>query len=147
MKIEQVSDKDIAEIKELARRAILESVKAEDSVKTDVIADTETHIEVNLKKGGCSFLKCVDDKILGFILIQEYWNLSDLYVLPDVHRKGIGKILVAGALSDCFKNGNRDYIRVNSSLNAEGFYRRLGFKSVTPEKEVPSFVVPLIFRF
>ena len=93
------------------------------------------------------FLKYVDENvILGFILLKSAWNLCDLFVEPRAHNQGLGRALFHEALSIAVSRENRGYIRVNSSLNAEGFYRSLGFRSFTPEKRPPDFVVPLIYR-
>jgi ribosomal protein S18 acetylase RimI-like enzyme len=147
MNIDEVSEKDIEVIKGLARRAIIESVDATGSIKDEIVTDTMLHIEKNISGSERVFLKCTDENVLGFILIQEYWNLSDLFVIPDAPGRGIGTLLFNAAMSACFSKQDKRYIRVNSSLNAEGFYRRLGFESFTPEKEAPSFVVPLIYNF
>jgi GNAT superfamily N-acetyltransferase len=147
MKIEDVSKEDVDELKELARSAILESVEASDDIKVDVIADTMRHIDRNISNSERVFLKCTDSSILGFILVQNYWNLSDLYVLPALHSRGIGQRLFLVAKEKCVGIKGKSYIRVNSSLNAEGFYRKVGFVSFFPEKEVPDFVVPLIYNF
>ena len=147
MKIEEISKKDIGEIKRLTRRVILESVEASDSIQEEIITDAMEHLDKNAFDSECIFLKFTDDGILGFILIQGYWNLSDLFVLPEASGKGIGKLLFNAAKSACLPKQEKGYIRVNSSLNAEGFYRNLGFESFTPDKEVPNFVVPLIYKF
>ena len=147
MNIEKVSEEDIGAIKELARRVIIESVDTNDSIKNEIITDTMMHIEKNIDASERVFLKCIDENVLGFILIQEYWNLSDLFVIPEAHGKGVGKFLLNAAISACLPRQEKGYIRVNSSLNAEGFYRRLGFETFTPEKAVPGFVVPLIYNF
>jgi len=147
MNIEEVSETDIEEIKGLARRVILESVDASDETKVDIIADTLLHIDKNSPGLECVFLKCIDPDIQGFILVQNYWNLSDLFVLPESRGKGVGKLLFTVAKSVCLAKQERGYIRVNSSLNAEGFYRNLGFESFAPLNEVPNFVAPLIYNF
>lgn len=147
MNIEKVSEKDLDVIKELARRSIIESVDANDSIKNEIITDTMIRIERNIYKSDCVFLKCSNEKVLGFILIQEYWNLSDLFLIPEAHGKGIGKFLLNAAISACLPRQEKGHIRVNASLNAEGFYRRLGFVTFNPENEVPNFVVPLIYNF
>lgn len=147
MNIEKVSEKDIEAIKELALRTIIESVDASVSIKNQIITDTMMHIEENIGGSGRVFLKCIDEKILGFILIQDYWNLSDLFVMPEAQGKGVGKFLLTAAISACLPRQEKGYLRVNSSLNAEGFYRRLGFETFNSEKEIPGFVVPLIYRF
>ena len=147
MKIEEVSKEDIGELKEIARSAILESVEVSDDIKKEIVADTMMHIEGNISASERVFLKCSDSSILGFILVQNFWNLSDLFVLPKSHHSGIGRHLFNAAQAACSGGRGKGYIRVNSSLNAEGFYRKMGFVSFTPEKEVPNFVIPLIYNF
>ncbi|HEX5056984.1 MAG TPA: GNAT family N-acetyltransferase [Gammaproteobacteria bacterium] len=147
MQITAVTKADVEEIKNLARRAILEVVTVDASLKQGIIADTDRHIDGNLGNEKSVFLKCRADRVVGFILVQDSWNLSDLFVLPEAHGKGIGRLLFDSARSICESNRNRNYIRVNSSLNAEGFYRKLGFETFIPEKAPPDFVVPLIYHF
>lgn len=147
MKIEKVSISDVGRLKEIARRAIEKSVFTEAEIKKDIIVDTYRHIDENIKGTECVFLKCSDSLIHGFILVQDYWNLSDLYVSPESHGKGLGKRLFLAAKLLCESNNEKGYIRVNSSLNAEQFYRNLGFSSFTPQRKEPSYIVPLIYNF
>lgn len=147
MKIEKISSNDIEEIKMLARRAVLELVSATDRVKNEIIFDTWKRIEKCSSESDGVFLKCTEADILGFILIQDGWNLSDLFVLPEMCGKGIGKLLFNAARSECKLKDHKGYIRVNASLNAEGFYRNLGFERFTSGKELPHYVVPLIYNF
>ena len=147
MNIAEISANDVGELKKLARRAILESVDANDNLKDEIILDTLSHIDKNASGSDCIFLKYFENDILGFILVQDYWNLSDLYVLPESHGKGVGRSLFDAAMIQCMLRQERGYIRVNSSLNAEGFYRNIGFENFTQSKEVPNYVVPLIYNF
>lgn len=147
--IKNVTASDFRALAGLAKRAILQSVEARPAVKEQIIADTKAHIAQGMSGAEHVFLKQVDGDggILGFILVKNSWNLSDLFVEPGAHHRGVGRRLFQEALSVIVTRENRGYIRVNSSLNAEGFYRRLGFESFKPEKPCPDFVVPLIFRF
>ena len=147
MKIEKISNKDIEVIKKIAKKAILESVDVSIDLKEEIISDTMKHIDKGLSNSECVFLKYTETDILGFILIQEYWNLSDLFVLPEMHGKGIGKALFNAAQNLCKPRQDKGYILVNSSINAEGFYRNIGFENFSPKREVPSFVVPLKYKF
>lgn len=147
MKIERVISTEIELIKEIAKKAILESVDASSELKKEIISDTIKHIDKATLNSESVFLKCVGEDVLGFILIQQYWNLSDLFVLPKAHGQGIGRALFKAAQKICQPKQEKDYIRVNSSLNAEGFYRNMGFETFKPEKEMPDFVVPLIYNF
>ena len=143
MGIEGVSAGDAESLKRLARKTILESVNAGIDQRRGIVADAERHVDTHLAGSDRVFLKYTDSTILGFILVQKYWNLSDLFVLPSVHGNGIGRRLVDEARSAC-KDSGAEFIRVNSSLDAEGFYRRLGFVAHVPENAVPDFVVPLV---
>ena len=147
MKIERVISTDIALIKKIAKKAILESVDASCELKKEIISDTIKHIDKAILNSESVFLKYVGEDILGFILIQDYWNLSDLFVLPEAHGQGIGRALFKAAQKVCKPKQDKGYIRVNSSLNAEGFYRNMGFETFKPKKEMPDFVVPLIYSF
>ncbi len=144
--IQEVSFEDIDQLKTLAKSAILSSVVADELTKSQIVEGTFAHIENNIHGGESVFLKCCDNEIFGFILIQSYWNLSDLFVLPAYHNRGIGSRLVNAALKECIEKSTTGYVRVNSSVNAEGFYRKLGFESYTPEKILPEFIVPLIYK-
>lgn len=147
MNIQSVSETDSEALKKLARISIYESVDVEDDLKPEIVSDTYSHIDTNIQKENSVFLKYSIPDITGFILIQDYWNLSDLFVHPDAQSQGIGKLLFTAAKEACYSNQNKGYIRVNSSRNAESFYRKLGFVSFSPEKKIPEYVVPLIYNF
>lgn len=142
--ISPVTVDDVSTIKAIAEAAILTSVTASDTLKQEIIEDTYHHIDVSLEEAGHTFLKYEDEGITGFILLRNGWNLSDLFVLPSQHGKGIGRALFAAARNKIVSEENRGYIRVNSSLNAVNFYHKLGFKDFKPEHPCPDFVVPLI---
>jgi GNAT superfamily N-acetyltransferase len=147
MKIERVAVTDAEILNNIARGAITAAVEANDEVKQHAILDTARHIDENISRRDCVFLKFTcETYIVGFILIQEWWNLSDFFVLPARHSEGIGRALFNAAKAICVENSQRNYIRLYSSLNAEGFYRRLGFESFRPDKPYPNFVVPLEYR-
>ena len=55
------------------------------------MSDTEYHIDLNVSRADRVFLKYTDKSVLGFILIQKFWNLSDLFVLPSAQGEGVGK--------------------------------------------------------
>ena len=147
MDIEEVSLIDLDQLKEVAKIAVLKSVEAPDEVKKKIVEDTFRHIETGMNQSDAVFLKEGGSNIRGFMLIQDYWNLSDLFVLPEHHGKSIGKELFLAALCQCREHSNKNYIRVNSSLNAQAFYRALGFTEFQPERKVPDYVVPLIYHF
>jgi len=145
MAITPVKADDLLVLGEIARTAIIESVDLSDKLKGEVLSDTSRHLKKGISLPERVFLKFGRKDVLGFILIQDYWNLSDLYVSPKAHGQGIGRALFEAARERCIA-ASAPYIRANSSRNAEPFYRKLGFIDFTPEKETPDFVVPLIYN-
>ena len=54
------------------------------------------------------------------------YSVSNLYVLPDCHSNGVGKLLFQQLLSDA-KENNASSFHVPSSKNAIEFYEKMGF--------------------
>ncbi len=123
---------------------MMESVDASSETKNTLLVGIQKDIEKYLSQQGC-YLKYDNGDVLGYILIKEYWNLAHLFVEPSAHDKGIGKALWSSALEICRKENTEGLIRVNSSLNAVGFYKKLGFCDVSPERSTPKFATPLIY--
>lgn len=68
----------------------------------------------------------------GFSLInpEEYaYKLHKLYVLPEMHGKGVGKILINEVVDIARQNDGRTLeLNVNRNNKAKDFYERAGFK-------------------
>ena len=73
-----------------------------------------------------------DSRIVGWCAVSEarnqYW-LDYCWVFPGAAGKGIGRALVRRALGYAAESHSRT-LKVISDPNAEGFYRRLGFRSI-----------------
>jgi len=54
------------------------------------------------------------------------YSISNLYVKPEFHSMGIGRLLFNQLFQDAIDN-NADTFHVPSSLNAIGFYEKMGF--------------------
>ena len=65
----------------------------------------------------------------------ELW-LDYCWVLPEAAGRGIGRMLVSRALDVAAETRSRT-LKVVSDPNAEGFYRRLGFRRVGQRPSVP----------
>ena len=85
--------------------------------------------------------------ILAVILVKEFWNLCDLLVDPKHHKNGIDRSLAERAISICEMNCPKQTLRVNSSHNAIGFYRKIGFAGIDIDKELPFDCLPLAYQF
>ena len=83
---------------------------------------------------GHTFLMCLeDDKILGFISYirqgTDGINIPKIYVKPEAHGKGIGKLLVQEVEKIAQKN-KIDFLELNVNRKnpAMYFYKKLGFE-------------------
>ena len=146
MTVKLAQEHDIELLCDIASQAVQKSVKIDEPLQGELIAHIRSNIKNNISKSDCVFLTVGGDQLLGYILVQNYWNLSDLFVLPEAQGRGLGRELLESALSRCFSQSGlvEHYVRVNSSLNAQGFYRQHGFVDFVPEKNPPEFVIPLI---
>lgn len=85
-----------------------------------------------------------DDKPVGFAAFYPKYNISPaiyrldkIYVLPDLHKKGIGKKLVEHIIAEIKLLGASILeLNVNRKNNAVSFYEKLGF-IITKEVDVP----------
>ena len=148
MNIVHVNTNDISSLIKLTTVVVNESVDAPIEEKTKIIESIHSNINEWAIKKNCVFLRYQDNNItIGFVLIKEYWNFSDLFVLPSKQRQGIGIKLAKKAMLICKEKANKSNIRVNSSLNAVGFYKKLGFVNIQIDDEIAKYLVPLEFRF
>ncbi len=148
MSITQVIENDINALLSIATKVVNHSVNVQPEEKQNIINGIHSNIKTWWNLDNCVFLKYEDNnKIVGFILIKEYWNFSDIFVLPSKQRKGIGNKLAQNALLICKGSTSKSSIRVNSSLNAVSFYKKLGFVTVKIKNEIPTYVIPLEFTF
>ena len=81
------------------------------------------------------FLAKENDKFLGYMSIEHNCENSGktkihkIYILPDVQKKGIGKLLLDTAINETKKqNGSAIFLNVNKyNDNAIGFYKKTNF--------------------
>ena len=146
MEVSKAKESDAKALKIIADNAVIESVTATASEKEEIIRAIHKHISESIHCENSIFLTVGDPEPVGFILIKDYWNLSDFFVCPKYHGNGVGRTLFNAACDLCRLSSERGHIRVNSSLDAVGFYRKLGFIDFAPDKPVPSFVKPLIYN-
>lgn len=64
------------------------------------------------------------------------WQLRAMATDPSARGTGLGRLLVQAAV-DHVSERNGDLIWCNARIGAEGFYSRLGFRTVTDRFEVP----------
>lgn len=69
----------------------------------------------------------VENSVVGFYELEESGCLSSLYVLPEQHKKGYGKMLLKDAIQQAKLKKIKE-IYLDSSLYAVNFYKKHGFK-------------------
>lgn len=140
-------EKDSSTLKQIANEALRALDELSLTDKEIFIDHTSKNIESYLCGGHRLFLTgSMGDEIVGYILVKEYWNLSDLFVLPAYQRKGIGTRLLSEAISSCKLDGV-GYVRLNSSASAQGFYEKHGFQHSASHTSQHDHVVPLELQF
>jgi ribosomal protein S18 acetylase RimI-like enzyme len=87
-----------------------------------------------LQDGHTFLIASENDKDIGFagfsvIDPQEHtYKLHKLYVLPETHGKGVGKLLINEVVNIAVRNGGQTLqLNVNRNNNAKDFYLKAGF--------------------
>ncbi len=142
MCILKVNEGDIPSLQHIAERCLTESLLLDDPVRSDLVIHTAKNIRDYVVKDSCVFVKYVEaTQVVAYLLIKNYWNLSDLFVLPERQGCGIGAKLLKYAVASAREKSDRSYIWVNSSENAEQFYRKYGFNNrAATGKNIRGFV-------
>jgi ribosomal protein S18 acetylase RimI-like enzyme len=146
MEITQVVTHDLEQLKHIAREAVIAAVPIGEKKRVMLLQSIDHDIEKFIEAPDCVYLKVGNLTPVGYVLVKEHCHLAHLFVLPEYQGLKLGQRLVSSATSACKEDNRKGFIRVNSSLNAVGFYKKMGFVKYQPEKPVPSFAVPLIFR-
>ena len=110
------------EFPESAGKKLIMSMSS-DSIARNLESDFSYHVAVN------------DDEIVGLIGIKSNTHLYHLFVSENHQRDGIARLLWEVAKTQCYENGNKEKIIVNSSLYAKGVYEKLGFVAVSGQQE------------
>lgn len=80
------------------------------------------------------FIMKINDKIVGFCQFSlEEKSLYQINIDPKYQNKGCGEILY-NFIEEYFIKNKVKIIALNSTLNAEKFYKKIGFKSIGPIK-------------
>ena len=76
------------------------------------------------------------DKVVGMASVRNRNHLSLLFVDAAYHRQGIGRRLLERFCSYLEQEVGEHYMSVKAAPYAVNFYRRIGFRAVSPEEEV-----------
>lgn len=146
--ISDVVPADLPAIAILIETAVRTSVAANEDDADLLVAHIATNLEWWRTHEHCScHLKYVQgERIVGAILVKNYWNLCNLFVAPDCYRQGIGRQLVWAAANRSRAEPGVSVLKVNSSSYATGFYEALGFVQTGPAIDRPGGCVPYEMR-
>ena len=138
--IREANLNDSSEIGELIR------VLAEKFITHEFDTKARTHflssndgisVEKNMKSGFSYHVAADRGRIVGVVGVKDKSHLYHLFVAEDSQGKGFARKLWEKALRELTSQGDTKVITVNSSNNAIGFYKKLGFNQTGPviEKE------------
>jgi GNAT superfamily N-acetyltransferase len=74
------------------------------------------------------------DRIVGVIAVRGLSHISLLFVDPDYHRRGVARALFS-EIQRLVRANDLSEITVNSSPFAVDFYKKVGFRALSPELE------------
>lgn len=149
MTICTVQDAELEEIRDLIAAAVRRNVASSEEDAAFLIDDIGSSLDRwPGNKDSSVHLKYVEGgRILGVILIKRYWNLTHLFVHPSRQGAGTGRALLLAGLDACRDSSPKGKLQVNSSTNAVGFYKKLGFRQTGPGIDRPGGCVPLEYVF
>ncbi|MCW8329908.1 GNAT family N-acetyltransferase [Photobacterium sp. SDRW27] len=145
--IERAIETDIPEITVLIEEAIKTCIDVTNHEANELVSQcvSNMHWWRNNANDTVHLVYRTDDRIVGVVLIKEYWNLVSLFVAPDHHARGIGKQLVLEALSQCRGKSPKGIVKLCSSTHAQDFYRTIGFHQVGEPKALPGGCIPFSY--
>jgi GNAT superfamily N-acetyltransferase len=83
----------------------------------------------------------------GFISLRDGNHISQFFVPPEFHGRGIGRLLWSAAMATARAADTFRFFTVDSSLFAIPVYERFGFKVVGPQQQHEGLVfVPMELR-
>ncbi len=89
--ISSVHDADLEEVRSLIAAAVRQNVTNSEEEATFLIHGIESSLTwwLDAKESALHLKYAQDGRILGDILIKEFWNLTNLFVHPDNQGEGI----------------------------------------------------------
>lgn len=133
--ISEVAENDLSAIVSLAHRVVEAHVLPglSPAGQSAIRQSLDENISCLTDKSIYQSLKAVaDNRLIGYIAWRNGNHIAQLYVDSDDQGKGLGSFLV----NEMLKRTAEPLIKVRSSINAVGFYHRLGFKLTDNESEL-----------
>lgn len=96
-------------------------------------------------EGRMVWVASIDEAIVGTASLEKNW-VRTVFVDPARQGRGVGKALMA-ELFETVSRAAIEELFVPSSINAEGFYRRLGFQHLRDEFRGEERIILMMRRF
>lgn len=134
LEIRRFNNNDATTVSKIIRRNFLE-VNIKDYSKEEMEQLSEIYnIDKVLQVAGYAhmYVVCIDKRIVGCGAISSFWGKQDesillsIFVLPELHSKGIGRKIIETLEGDeYFLRAKR--IEIPASITACEFYRKMGY--------------------
>lgn len=130
---------DAAQLKAFMAAVIAGNVTREEPLLSEIVQNVSGNVDWWLQNPHeCVHLKCVDSgRIVGVVLVKDFWNLCSLFVDPSVQGQGIGRLLAETAIEACRGRTPKRAIWLNASPNAVAFYEHIGFTARLSDRVLP----------
>lgn len=129
-KIRKFQNKDAKQVADLIRRNDLEVTSLyypKEVIELWVDELTPEYIIKKSKNRQC-YVATDNKKIIGYVSFDGS-EIKKLFVNPDYHKKGIGRMLI-NKIEDFAKAKKIKKLKLDSNLYAEKFYKHVGFKKI-----------------
>ena len=97
---------------------------------------TDSGLKRMFDMGAYQMILALDhEKIIGMITLRNEMHISLLFVDSHYHRCGVGRALIEKVADYVKRELGKKRLTVNASPYGVGFYHKLGFKDLGPEKQ------------
>lgn len=97
----------------------------------------------NLIIGFYSIVEVKSDFMAGEVLVKKGFWMEHIFILPEYHKKGIGRLIIQHALGKSKELGISS-LKIFVDPNARGFYEKIGAKFIFDSKSsIPGRMIPV----
>ncbi len=97
---------------------------------------TDSGLKRMFDMGAYQMISAFDQrKMIGMITLRNEMHISLLFVDRSYHRHGVGRALVERMADYAKTELGQERLTVNASPYGVGFYHKIGFKDLEPEKQ------------
>lgn len=130
---------DAPEIRSLMAAVIERDVTQDAALLSDSVANVNSNVDFWLQNPS----RCVhliartDARIVGVVLVKDFWNFCSLFVASDLQGQGVGRELVEQVAVRCRGKSDKNAMYLNAAAGAVVFYRKLGFTERAATRPLP----------